>query len=59
MFIDYHICPVLGGQVDFGNLALRAGRKKAGQNEAGQIKGRQKLDMFIVRLYVYNQIKTL
>ena len=32
------IRPTLGGQIDFENLALGAG-----QNEAGQIKGRQKL----------------
>ena len=37
------ICPALGGQIDYENLALRVGQKKAGQNEAGQIKGRPKL----------------
>ena len=37
------ICPALGGQIDFNNLALRAGQEKAGQNEARQIKGQPKL----------------
>ena len=37
------ICSALGGQIDFEDLALRAGQKKAEKNEAGQTKGRPKL----------------
>ena len=37
------ICSALGDQIDFENLALRTGQKKAGQTETGQIKGRAKL----------------
>ena len=37
------ICSAFGNQIDFDSLALRAGQKKAGQNDAGQIKGRPKL----------------
>ena len=39
------ICPALGGQIDFENLALRAGQKKARQNEAGHIESRAKLGL--------------
>ena len=49
------------GQIVIENLALSAGQKKVGQNEAGQIKGRPKLGQlkFLlkiighVRMYVY------
>ena len=46
------ICPALGGQIDFLNLALRAGQNEAGQNWASC----NFLLKIIrhVRLYVYN-----
>ena len=44
------ICPALGGQIDFENLALWAGQIRAGQNEAGQIKSRPKLGQLIFLL---------
>ena len=31
------ICPALQGQINFENLALRAGQKKAGENETGEM----------------------